>query len=106
MFLRQRGRFYQWLPERKLVAGRWSLNDISASDSGKMFTSLSPFLEWWAMYEQWILDYHGEHYREQCFREWSKVNSKLTWLPPQAATQWVQSFLEQRDQHVRPKHFN
>ena len=106
VFLRPRNRFYEWLPQHKLVAGRWSQNDLHTHDADAMFAAMTPFLKWWLTYEQWILDHHGAHYREQCFTEWSKVNRKLTWLTPQAAIAWVTEFLEKKDLHVRPKHFN
>lgn len=106
VFLRPRNRFYEWLPEQKVIAGQWSQSDLSTRDADGMFSSLMPFLEWWMNYEQWILEHHGLQYREQCYSEWSKVNSKLTWLDPNSAIQWVNEFLEKKDQHVRPKHFN
>jgi hypothetical protein len=106
VFLRQRNRFYEWLPEQKLVAGCWSQKDLHSRDADDMFSSLAPFLEWWLSYEQWILDLHGKDYREQCLTDWNKVNSKLTWLDPESAVKWIKGFLEKKDLHIRPKHFN
>jgi len=106
VFLRPRNRFYEWLPEHKLVAGRWSQQDLLSHKADEMFTALIPFLQWWLMYEQWILEQHGRKYREQCYHEWSKVNRKLTWLSPELAMQWVREFLEKKDLHIRPKHYN
>ncbi|MGJ8656251.1 MAG: hypothetical protein ACSHX6_07360 [Akkermansiaceae bacterium] len=105
VFLRQRCRFYQWLPNHRLVAGQWSQSDIQASDPSTMLTSLTPFLEWWIAYEKWIEQRHGTKYRQDCYTQWQKVKSKAPWLPPQPATRWIQEFLQQTDTHTRPKNF-
>ncbi len=105
VFLRQRNRFYHWISDQKLIAGRWSQSELGKCSVEQLFTSMLPFLKWWINYEQWILNQHGEHYRQQCYKEWSQVNSKLTWLNPEHAMQWVKEFLDHKEHHVRPKHY-
>lgn len=105
VFLRKRCRFYQWLPDHKLIAGCWSQEEIQVKSPEAMYTAIRPFLQWWVAYEQWIESRWGSLYRERCFDEWSKIKGRTTWLPSQSARQWVQQFLEQKDTHVRPKHF-
>ena len=105
VFLRQRGRFYQWISPEKLIAGRWKQEDLKSIKPSAMLQAMTPFLEWWIDYEQWIQEQHGNHYREQCHQEWKKVNSRLSWLKPTVAMQWVKTLILEKDKHVRPKHF-
>ena len=105
VFLRERTRFYQWISPEKLIAGLWDQEDLKAIDPATMLHALTPFLEWWMDYERWIEAHHGEPYRDKCYHEWSKVNSKLRWLKPQLARQWIEAFMKQKDQHIRPKHY-
>ena len=105
VFLRKRCRFYTWLPEHKLVAGIWSQDQLRVESSEAMLDAISPLLKWWVHYEKWIVEQFGAHYREECFAEWNKVKSKVAWLPPSLAIEWVQEFLEKKDSHVRPKSF-
>lgn len=106
VFLRQRNRFYEWLPERRLVAGRWCQNDLDGCDTDEMFYYLMPFLQWWIGYEEWILECNGPEYRERCYREWCKVNSRLSWLDPESALRWIREFQIRGEGQVRPRHFN
>jgi len=105
VFLRKRCRFYQWLPEHRLVAGRWSQDDIQLDDPDVTLTSLASFFNWWVDYEKWIEQRFGKNYREQCYTEWSKVKGKPAWLPPESARRWVQDLVEKRDSHIRPKQY-
>lgn len=104
VFLRRRCRFYQWLPEHRAVAGLWSQEDIIIPEPTEMLALLTPLLEWWDSYEQWIEERFGEQYREKCYAEWNKVNKSRAWLPPQLAREWIQGLLSQKASHVRPKH--
>jgi len=103
VFLRKRGKFYQWQSNKKLIAGCWSQQDICSCDACTMFNSLSPFLEWWILYEKWIIANHGEFYRKQCYNEWGKVNSQQQWLDPKLAIHWLENFLVKKEHHTRPK---
>jgi len=105
VFLRKRCRFYRWLPDQKLVAGKWSQDDIQVDDPDAMFTSLEPLLKWWITYEDWVDKHLGKAYRERCFADWGQIRGRDTWLPPVAAIEWVKQFLEDKSNHVRPKHF-
>ena len=105
VFLRKRCRFYRWVGEQKLVAGKWSKADINLTPADAMLTSLTPLLEWWLDYEKWVEEAFGENYRERCFNEWRKVNREASWLPPATATEWVKQLLKQKNKHVRPKNF-
>ncbi len=103
VFLRKRCRFYHWLPEHRLIAGQWSQGDIDAGSPEEIFNSLTALLKWWVEYEAWIEGKFGKHYREECYKEWKKVKTKGSWLPPDVAVEWVAEFLKQREQMKRPK---
>lgn len=103
VFLRRKCRFYEWLPEERVIAGRWSQDDIQLHNPEKMLSSLIPFLKWWVSYEKWILQRLGKEYREQCHAEWTKVNKKRSWLPPTSALQWVEDFIKNQEAQLRPK---
>jgi len=105
VFLRERCRFYQWLPEHKLVAGKWSSDDINTKSAQEIFDSLMPLLRWWVQYEKWIEQKFGPQYREQCYKDWKRLKSRTPWLSPQKACQWVSEFLDNQSEHVRPKKF-
>jgi len=105
-FLRSRSRFYHWVSEDRCVAGLWTKADIETGTPESIFAAVTPLLQWWFEYEQWINDRFGETYREQCFREWRKINKSKSWLPPQEATRWLEQFLKNGSAHVRPKHFD
>ena len=75
------------------------------SPSLHMLTALTPLIQWWVSYEQWILDKFGPAYRDQCHADWKKAKSKKPWLPPALATEWLTEFLAKSEQHTRPKHF-
>jgi len=105
VFLRKRCRFYRWLPEHRLVAGNWSQDDIQVDDPYVMLAGLTPLLNWWIDYENWIDQHFGRDYRQKCFVEWGKVKGKPAWLPPELAMQWVGGLLEQGNSHVRPKQY-
>jgi len=105
VFLRKRCRFYEWLPEHRLVAGRWSQDDIQVGDPDAMLKVLKPFFNWWLAYEKWIEQRIGGDYRQQCFIDWGKVKGKPAWLPPESAMSWVEDFLKLGSSHVRPKHY-
>ena len=105
VFLRKRCRFYRWLPEHRLVAGEWSRKDIQLDDADALFFELVPLFRWWIAYEAWIEERFGKSYRERCFAQWSKIKGHTAWLSPNVATEWVSQFLEQKGEHVRPKHF-
>jgi len=104
-FLRNKTRFYHWLPEERCVAGLWTEEDIHAGSPESLFQATVPLLRWWLEYEAWILSRLGDAYREACFKEWRKVNKSKSWLPPQEAMRWVEAFLEQAGEHLRAKHF-
>lgn len=76
VFLRQRCRFYKWLPDHRVVAGQWSQNDVQLNDPNTMLSTLIPFLEWWVDYEKWIEERHGKKYRETCYSQWKQLKSK------------------------------
>ncbi len=105
VFLRERCKFYHWLPDHQLIAGQWSLENIESSTPEDIFTSLTPLLEWWVSYENWIQDNFGSKYRERCYKEWAKIKSRPCWLSPSSATEWVKLFIEQKDMMSRPKKF-
>lgn len=102
VYLRERCRFYHWLSDSPLVAGQWSQGDVSVGDAQDIFTSLAPLLKWWLEYESWIKENLGTEHRDTCYRQWSKIKTKVNWLPPESATEWVKGFLEQKDQMTRP----
>ena len=103
VFLRERCRFYHWLPNHPLIAGQWSADKVDVSTPQDILASLTPLLQWRLAYEAWIEENHGSGYRKQCYREWAKIKSKANWLPPELATQWINTFLEQQGQTPRPK---
>ena len=103
VFLRERCKFYHWLPEHHLIAGQWSLDDVNLGSSESIFTALTPLLEWWVDYEKWIQENFETQYREQCYKDWSKIKSRPSWLTPELATEWVSKFLEKRELMTRPK---
>jgi hypothetical protein len=105
VFLRERCRFYLWLPDHNLVAGEWSHEDLQIETPESVFHHLAPLLHWWVKYEKWIELKHGEGYRERCFKDWKKLKSKPAWLSPDRATQWVAGFIEEQETQVRPKYF-
>ena len=105
VFLRKRGRFYRWVGEGNLIAGRWTQDDVVTDDPEIMLENLRPLLNWWIEYEEWIEESFGGRYRSLCYSEWSKVKGKVLWLEPQQAVNWVQEFIKRGDQHVRPKKF-
>ncbi len=105
VFLRERCRFYEWLPEHKLVAGRWSQSDIGIEDPDKAFESLVPLLGWWLEYERWIEGNLGMGYREECYKSWKKLKSRPAWLAPRIARKWLAMFIEKQVGQLRPKHF-
>lgn len=103
VFLRERCQFYQWLPEHKLVAGRWSSDDIKLTSAEARFNDLVPLLQWWVQYEKWIGERFDPSYRNQCYRDWKKLKSRTPWLHPSIGPQWVADFLENQSAQVRPK---
>jgi len=103
VFLRERCKFYHWLPEHELIAGQWSLDDVDSGTPESIFTAVTPLLEWWVNYERWIQENFDPKYREQCFKDWSKIKSRPSWLAPEMATIWVSQFLEKRELMARPK---
>ena len=105
VYLRKRCRFYHWRPDYRLVAGQWSNENVDAGEPEEVFTELSPLLKWWVDYEAWIEKRFGSAYREQCYKDWGKIKSKASWLPPGAAKEWVGTFLEKKDEMVRSKQF-
>lgn len=105
VFLRKRCRFYQWLPDEKLIAGCWRQEDLTLASPEVMLAELTPLLSWWVNYEKWVLQRLGEHYREQCFSDWKKVKGKKGWLTPLKAMAWVQLLIDEKEGHLRPKHF-
>lgn len=106
VFIRNKNRFYKWLPEQKLIAGEWSDEDLTPLAPAELMDAMAPLLEWWLEYEAWIEKNMGMKYREQCFSEWKKVKSRTSWLSPSQATRWVEGFLEKRECHIRPKLFD
>ena len=106
VFLRKRCRFYQWLPQHKLVAGQWNQEQLCAKNAFQLFESLTPLLQWWIEYEKWITGKFGTNYRCQCYSEWQQVKAKTSWLPPQKAQCWVEQLLIDKLAHKRPKHFS
>lgn len=105
VFIRERCKFYHWLPDHPLVAGQWNLDNVEASDPEQIFISLTPLLKWWLEYEDWIQSNFGSKYREQCYKDWSKIKSRPCWLPPELATEWVRLLLEKQNSTLRPKKF-
>ena len=105
VFLRKRCRFYHWLPEQRLVAGLWSQENVNAGNPEEIFTALEPLLRWWLDYEGWIEKRFGSAYREQCYRDWDRIKSKATWLPPSATVEWIGAFLEKGGHMTRSKQF-
>jgi len=105
VFIRERCRFYHWLPEHHLIAGQWTLDDVQATNPERIFTDLIPLLKWWVEYESLIQDSFGPKYRELCYKEWAKIKSRPCWLKPDIATEWIKQFLEKQDQMLRPKKF-
>ncbi len=105
VFLRKRCRFYNWLPEYRLIAGQWSQEHIHSGKPNEILTALEPLLKWWVDYEDWIEKRLGAAYREQCYREWNKIKAKTRWLPPGAAIEWVVDFMEKQGHMVRSKKF-
>ncbi len=104
-FLRKTGRFYHWLPDHKCVAGLWDLSDVSVGTPQSLFKAIRPLLKWWVEYEKWATDELGTTHRQKSFKDWSQVKTQKPWLPPQEATLWVSSFLENASQQIRPKKF-
>ena len=105
VFLRERCRFYQWIPEHHLVAGNWSQEDLKIESFQCVFNALTPLLQWWMEYEKWVEQKLGSAYRKQCYKDWKKLKSKPAWLAPDVAVDWVIKFLKLQEKHVRPKHF-
>lgn len=105
VFLRNRCKFYEWLPTHPLIAGHWSRHDLEWRDPQSTFQSIQPLLHWWITYEQWIAERFESSYRQRCFTEWKKAKGKFIWLPPSLAVEWVSAFLQQKDRHTQPKHF-
>ena len=103
VFLRERCKFYHWLPEHHLIAGQWSLDDVDSGSAESIFEAVTPLLKWWVHYEKWIAENFDTKYREQCYKDWSKIKSRPCWLPPELAVSWVSEFLEKRDLMDRPK---
>jgi len=105
VFVRKRGRFYQWLPEHRLVAGCWRQEDLKILPPDEMLALMEPLLTWWVNYEKWIIQRLGQPYRELCHKECKKVNKSMSWLVPTTAAAWVEKLMAKGDEHVRPKHF-
>jgi len=102
-FLRLKSRFYHWLPECRCVAGLWSDNDIDAGTPESIYKAITPLLQWWLEHESWISERFDPRYREACYKEWKRVNSRKSWLPPEEALHWVEDFLTNGADHTRPK---
>ncbi len=71
--MEKRGRFYKWLASERLIAGRWSQDDIAVGGAVAMHEALMPLMEWWLDYEEWICERCGKAHREACYAEWKKV---------------------------------
>jgi len=104
-FIRLKNRFYHWLPERRCIAGRWTDDDLEAGTPESIYQSLIPLLRWWLGHEAWIAQHLPPSYRNTCYKEWKKVNSSKSWLPPAVALDWVQGFIEQGAIHPRAKNY-
>ena len=103
VFLRKRNRFYHWESDERCIAGLWSDEDIRLGPPQELFQAMLPVLSWWVDYEAWISSRFGHEYRERCHREWGKVGKP--WLEPQAAVQWVEDFMTQGAEQVRPRRY-
>ncbi|WP_143183685.1 hypothetical protein [Rubritalea squalenifaciens] len=105
VFLRERCRFYHWLPPERLVAGMWTTDDVQASSANVMFDAVWPLLNWWLEYEEWIEQQLGADHRKRCYAAWKKLKSAKPWLEPEKVTGWLQHFLDESSRAVRPKHY-
>lgn len=105
VFLRERCRFYHWLPPERLVAGVWTADDVQASSANVMFDAVRPLLNWWLEYEVWIEQQLGVDHRKRCYAAWKKLKSAKPWLEPEKVAGWLQYFLDESSQAIRPKQY-
>ena len=69
----------------------------------QLYRSSLVFLDWLLFYEKAVLGRFGKGYREENYKDYSKVPKAKAWLEPEAALNWFKCFRESPDQLERPK---
>ncbi len=106
LFVRPLLRCVHWLGGDPPVPGEWPQHRFCAGSPPALFPLARHFLAWWLEHETFVREIAGQRFRIACHRQYRKLPRTKTWLAPDAASEWIQGFIEAPETLPRARRFS